>query len=212
MLLMDDTAYGFYYTHNGYKQSKRNYELNCSAFNYPCVTNMSFDDRRQCVKMSRVYGVTYRERYHDGIVIRQLLYLALTAASKQDAEGNLLYLQHGDANRTNIIWRNMDDFVFIDLDNISYYPPLLDVFHYLCMAGYDLAGIVNLLKENWSLMEQVCIKVGVDCTDNPLDILFFRYVTHYLKNVGGCYEDFQFLTCENTQDYPETNQILRQIG
>jgi thiamine kinase-like enzyme len=158
--------------------------------------------------MSRVYGVTYQDQRHDSIVIKKLLLMATQAKNKQDKEGNLLYLQHGDANRANIIWTDESNFVFIDLDNISYYHPLLDVFHYLCMAGYDLDGIVDLLNQNHDLLKKVCIKSGINDMDNPLDTLFYRYVLHYLRNVGGCYEDFRFLTCENTLLYPQTNKLL----
>jgi hypothetical protein len=208
VLLIDEKAYGFYYTQNGYKQSKQNFERNGSAFNYPCITNVSFDDNYLCVKMSRVYGVTYHDQCHDAIVIKKLLLMETLSDSKRDKEGNLLFLQHGDANRANIIWTGESDFVFIDLDNISYYPPLLDVFHYLCMAGYDLDGIVDLLNQNHALLKEVCIKSEINYMDNPLDTLFYRYVLHYLRNVGGCYEDFRFLSRENTLLYPKTNKLL----
>jgi hypothetical protein len=214
VLLINDMAYGCFCTPHGpqgYAKAKKNYEMYGQLLNYPCVTHVSFDDRLLCESMSRMNGVTYHDAYHDGVVIRALLTWAASAERKKDAAGNTLFLQHGDAWRDNVIWTDESHFVFIDLDDIGYYPPLFDVFRYLRGSGYDMEGVTRLLHENAELLDEVCIKAGIDITDNPLDTLFSGYVMYFL-NRSTHFTKFAFLTCENTQPYPKTNQLLRSMA
>jgi hypothetical protein len=209
---MDDMAYGYYHTSHGYVKAKKNYEMYGQLFNYPIIPYVSFDDQLQCVNMSHIYGVSYHDAYHDRMVISALLTWALSAESKKDAAGNTLFLQHGDAFFGNMIWTDENHFVFIDLDSIGYYPPLFDVIWYLRYLSYDLQGMIHLLRENEELLDEVCIKAGIDITDNLFDVLFSEYVMYILNNRKSYIYSFSFLTCENTQPYPKTNQLLRNMA
>jgi hypothetical protein len=78
--------------------------------------------------------------------------------------------------------------------------------------SYDLQGMIHLLRENEELLDEVCIKAGIDITDNLFDVLFSEYVMYILNNRKSYIYSFSFLTCENTQPYPKTNQLLRNMA
>jgi thiamine kinase-like enzyme len=147
------------------------------------------------------------------MLISALLTWALSAESKKDESGNTLFLQHGDTFWGNMLWTDENHFVFIDLDSIGYYPPLYDVIWFLWHCKYDVQGMVHVLHENYEeLLDAVCIKAGIDITDNPFDILFSEYVMYMLNNGKSdilTFSYFSFFNVENTQPYPKTNQLLR---
>jgi len=208
VLMTDKNAYGFYDAENGYYHSKRNYEKNYSSFNYPCVTNVTFIDSLKCIVMDKVQGISYNDLLHDKLIIKKLLELQVASSTIINPNGEVLFLQHGDANRANIIWVDNEP-IFIDLDNIGYYPPLLDIIHYCCSV-YDLLELETSLNENDELVRKICDRVGIETTGNYLDDLFYRYVNHYIK-MNCCFEDFKIFTLDNTKNYPRTNELLQSI-
>ena len=210
VLIIENIVFGFYNTEKAFLHSKKNYENYYKSFNYPCITNISFIDEMKCIVMSRAFGQCYSDSYHDKIVIKQLIALSTFASIKAGSDGTALFLQHGDANRKNIIW-DEDKPIFIDLDNINYYPPLLDVFHYLCLADYFLEEIVAFLKENEDQVKVIAKRSGIDTEANYIDELLYHYVKYYAE-MNCSFEDLAFLKTDNTKEYPKTNQIIRSIS
>lgn len=210
VLMTEDTAYGFYNTEKGYSGSKNNYDRYYAEFNYPCINNITFNDDFKCIVMDRVFGVQHNEAYYHEIVVKKLLELSVNAAIKVNTKGEVLFLQHGDASPNNILWNGVE-FCFIDLDNMNYYPPLLDVFHYFCCASYSLSEIVAILNQSEETVKRICERARINVDKNYLDELFYCYIMHYVK-MNCCFEDFKFLTSKNTVEFPMTNEILRSIN
>lgn len=209
VLLTKHHAYGYYYSEHGYNMSKHNFEAVYDKFNYPCVSGISFNDESKCIKMDRVKGKVFSDSWHDEIIVEKMI-AYLVDAEVIEIHNEICFLQHGDAQRLNVLWNENDSFTFIDLDNMKYYPPMLDVFHYLNVAGYTLEKILTLMNKNRTNIEKICLKAGIDCEKNYIDELFYRYVKHF-ANMGGCYENFSFLNRKNTITYPKTNSLLKSI-
>lgn len=205
IILIQSKSYGFFFTQKGYENAYRTYKEYYSNFNYPCVKIFSFSARKNLIIMERLLGKHFFDGTHDLVIVRDLLLLACSSPIQKDNNGVVKFLQHGDTNRKNVIWNN-NNYSYIDLDNVGYYPPLLDVFHYLCMSGYSLSEIVSVLNENIKTVETICNRANI-VSDNLLDELFYGYVDHYIR-MNACFEDFRFLTVENTLDYPKTHRLL----
>lgn len=205
VILNQKEAYGFFFTQNGYDNAYRRFEYYYSKFNYPCVRILSFDESRRCIVMERLYGNQFYDTDHDRIIVTDLLQFSCNASIQNDKDGQVIFLQHGDVNRKNIIWVG-EKYFYIDFDNIGYYPPLLDVLHYLCMADYDLDEIVTVLDENKVLLREICSRANIKSA-NLLDEIFCLYVKHYIK-MNACFEDICFLTTKNTVNYPKTHDLL----
>lgn len=210
VLLNGNNAYGYYYNKQGYEMAKNSFMAFYDKFNYPCVSGISFDDNLNLIKMDRINGRVYKDDFHDEIIIKKILECVAEAQTECGDSGEIRFLQHADANRVNVLWREDNDFVFIDLDNIQYCTPMMDVFHYLNAANYTLEKTIELLNKNIRLLEQICVKAKIDINGNFLDELLYGYVRHY-KKMGTFYEDFKFLNSKNTKPFPKTNALLGSI-
>lgn len=208
VILTEDKAYGFFKSEKAFYHAKDNYNRYSNDFNYS-FARTGFDDNKKVVIMDRIIGTVHNDEYFDRAIIKKLLENAINSKVCTGLNGEAKYVQHGDAARLNVIWNDEEDPVFIDLDNIGYYPPLLDVFHYLCMADYSLEQILLLLKENESLVNAICQKCNIAVDNNPIDRLLYGYVKHYTDN-GICYEDFAFANENNTKEFPLTNSLLKR--
>lgn len=209
IILTQNKAIGFYFEQVAYDSAKRNFVLCYPLFNYPCVKGITFYEKQKCITMDRLNGVCYEDREHDKIIVRDLLSFSTYANMRTTPDGIVKFLQHGDAKRDNIIW-NGDNYEYLDLDNINYYPPLSDVFHYLCVAGYTLNETVSMLKNNMDAVKTVCSRAKID-SDNLIDELLCGYVSHY-KRTNCNFEDLRFLRCSGIKDFPKTNELLKTMG
>ena len=208
VLMTQDKACGFYNTEKGYSGAKKSYINNYHSFNYPCVQNICFFDKIHCIVMDRIIGNICSDYSCDRKLIKKMLEWHITAKTYTTQSGDIMFLQHGDASRRNVLWVQNNP-IFIDLDNIGYYPPLLDVFHYCCSI-FNFNQIISILMENDELIKAICKKSEIDINTNYYDTLLLKYVNHYVK-MNACFEDFKFLTVHNTKDYPKTNLVLQSI-
>lgn len=173
------------------------------------MAELSFDDELKCVQMERIYGRVFNDYTHDKNVINGMIKYLTEAKTRQQKNGKIYFLQHGDASQLNVLWDEGGNYKFIDLDNMNYYPALLDVFHYCCTAGYTLEKIVAFLKEDKAAVEKICERAEIDVRKNYIDELFFGYATHYLR-MGICYDDIAFLkSCLKSDEYPKTKELLK---
>lgn len=205
-------AYGFYKSKREYFDAKQRYLEFSPLFTYPSIKE-SFIDQYQCVVMDRVRGKLLCDDEHNQILLRKMLGFAIYAPIKRDPIYGILYLQHGDVYPNNVLW-DKQTFLFIDLDSISFYPPLFDIFRFLVtFAGMtELTSIINLLNENPKELKAIFEKAEIVTQDNPWDILLYNYLLFYYRTGRKeDYVDFRFLTIENTVDFPKTNKLLRTI-
>ena len=209
VIFTDNFAYGFYMRNNLYIYAKNNYTKYYDKFNYPHICIFSFVDALKCIIMQRGFGVKYKDLNHDKMIVKSLLEFSTTALVKVNSFGKVYFLQHGDAKRANVLWQE-NLFIFLDLDGLHFLPPLFDVFHYLCGAGYGLQEIVSFLEEHYNLINTLCLRAKIN-DSNIFDNLFYEYVTYYINEIGSYYSDFGFLTIDNTKDYPKTNHLLKSI-
>lgn len=208
VLMTDDKAYGFYDTDGLYLRAKENCIEKYKDFNYPCVRIFGYQDRNRLIIMERVNGEIIKDSFHNELMVKELLKLQTRSKIKTTEEGNVLFLQHGDAKFTNIVWLN-NDYCFIDLDNIQYLPPLFDVFHYL--ASYGVNYILKLLRDNNNLVEEICLKANIDTNSNMIDSLFYKYISQY-KEWGVSYGDCRFLDTEYVyKNCPLTSKLISSI-
>lgn len=208
VLLTMDKAYGFYYSKGLYLKAKNNYLRNYNSFKYPCIKIYGFEDSRSLIVMERINGKSIYDSEHDEMIVTSLLKFGVSTESRLSEDNEVLFLQHGDAKCSNIIWIN-DDYRFIDLDGLDFLPPLFDVFHYL--AGYKLEDVIAILEKNIELVKEICKRANIDVHSNLLDILFSRFVAQY-KKWGVCYGDFKFLNIDYTFKYlPQTANQLKSI-
>lgn len=199
VLMTRDKVYGFYHTQNLYMNSKNNCVNNYEKFNYPSVPISGFDDSRRLIIMDFIEGVTYRDRRHDTILVKEMLKYG-TSAETITKDGKVLFLQHGDAKQDNVIWNN-ESLCFIDVDNVNYLPPLFDVFHYLNNCDYELWEVERTIDDNQTLVSQICEKANIAIDDNPKDSLYSGYVGQFAKWGGyfqGILNFFVLLTTRST--------------
>ena len=209
IVMTDDVAYGFYLNEESFSQAKENYIQYHERFNYPHIQILSFLEDQKCVMMEKLQAPQIIGDIYDRLIVKKLLTFHADAATQTGSDGEIYFLQHGDAKRANIL-QNGEDFCFVDLDGLQFYPPLFDVFHYLCTAGYDLKTILEILEENRELLAKIC-ETALLTDPDIFDNLLYRYVDYYVKTDGDFY-DFRFLTQENTVAYPKTNSLLQSLS
>lgn len=211
VLLTNEYVYGFYNEEKWYRWAKSSYEKYYNQFNYPCVKILGFNDDKKLIIMKRVEGKVYMDRVHDEHIVQNLLYFNLESVIEENANKEVLCLQHGDAKYDNLIWDEESlKFSFIDLDGIQFLPPLFDVFYYLNSRGYNLQDIEMLIEKNKSMVIRIYQKAHIADECNPLDILFYRYVLKF-KEWGVYLGNFRFLTHSCEIDYPITGKLLKDM-
>lgn len=80
----------------------------------------------------------------------------------------LFYLQHGDAWYSNIIWQNDDEFTYIDLDQLGYWPAIYDIIYGLTVKFKEKAFSIieyDLYKEIEILFNHFNISFSIDVLD-----------------------------------------------
>lgn len=209
LFLFKEYAVGYFKDYSLYIKAKTNYIDNIEYLVYPVVNILSFDDANCLVIMERIEGVQYEDRNHDYCVIKRLFEYALESPTKVEKD-EYSYLQHGDAKRNNIIWIDENNFVFIDLDNISYRPILFDVLHYCAMVNMSLDEIVLILNDNISLIEMLLSKFGLAFSEESLDYIFYCYARFFIR-LGDCYEDIDFLMHKKLDSFPKTEKLLSKL-
>ena len=143
--------------------------------------------------MQRIHGNHFSDIEHDDLVIRLLFEYAVESPIRSNDNGNCLYLQHGDVKRNNVLWINASNFVFIDIDNISYRPLLFDVLHYCAMAGMNLDEILSILDLHKSSIKKMFFRCDYCFDENYLDFVFYNYVLFFVR-LGDCFDDVAFLS------------------
>ena len=198
---------GYFKSTQQYLLARNNYRQFSDLFVYPVINNLVFNDRWETVRMERVIGKQFEDRMHDDIVINKLFEYALDSPYRVEKNGETTYLQHGDAKRGNIIWKDSQEFVFIDLDGISYLPVLFDILHYCAMAKMTYNDILNILESNITLIKELFEKCKLEYNNNYLDYIFYHYSLYFFR-LGNCYDDIAFLNIENTKSLPKTNALM----
>ena len=210
VFLCRKTAIGFYYTSEIYYRSKSRFQESYCDLAFPAVKVISFNNAFKSIKMERVYGEKYDDIKHDEIVIDRLFEFSITSPIKIREEGYPLILQHGDVKRENIIWTDDCSFVFIDLDNISYYPIFYDILHFCSCNNMRLDEICSVFYSHISEVRKVFERIGLPLDDSFLDEIFYEYSTLYLS-YGNFYRDVLFLVDGDMNNYPKTHTIIDKI-
>ena len=159
--------------------------------------------------MERVNGDQHDDKEHDQLVISKLFEYAIESPMQKSETYEITYLQHGDVKRNNILWTNVNDFVFIDIDNISYRPLLFDVLHYCAMAGMNLDEVLKVLDLHKHSIKKLFLRCDICFGNDYLDLIFYDYTMFFVR-LGDCYEDIAFLINGETDSYPRTEDLLNK--
>lgn len=190
-----------------YYYIKNNYSKYSSIFTYPYAKITSFDDKKMSFTMENIVEKKhYKDQHHDLIVINTLLKQALI--SPIDHNNPNQYLQHGDVKRSNIIWTSYENFIFIDIDNMSFKPILFDVIHYASgtMHANDL---LTILLKNTVLLEKINNKYHITTYfPNIIDTIFSNYIYYYQKEMPHLKSDYIFLNELDPKLFPLTSSLF----
>lgn len=205
-----DRAYGCYKTKKSYFYAKKNIIDYYDKINYPLALWLFYNDKAQIIGMKKIIGKTFEDRYHDLIIIDNLFHYAIDLVPVF-CKDRVLFIQHGDCKRGNIIWEDdSSHFIFIDLDGLCPLPLLFDLFHYFGCINMSLQEIVEQFDKHKVQLAEIAKKVGMEYNNNFIDHLFYNYILCY-KKWGNNFNDFKFLTTENSKDYKKTNDLLKNI-
>ena len=194
------------YTNELYYFAKKNYVKNAPFLSYPMAKIINFNDSRCYFEMEKIDGVRFFNREHDLIVLEVMLKQALILPVDYS---NKTMLQHSDAKRNNVIWKDDKTFVFIDLDGISYYPILFDYIHYASSIIVNIDDFMSLLQNHYSLISNVLSRFGIDYKGiRSLDIVFYNYVLWYKTNCESLTDDYLFLSKLDKTLFPNTNHLF----
>ena len=207
LFLYEEYAVGFFKNVELYEKANKNYQNNISDFPYSVVNVIGFDDERNSIVMERVNGVQYDDKEHDQLIISRLFEYAIESPIKKSEIFKKTYLQHGDAKRNNIIWTSDSNFVFIDIDNISYRPLLFDVLHYCAMADMDLEEVLSTLDLHKSSIKELFLKCDLCFNESYIDSVFYYYVLFFI-HLDDCFEDIDFLIQGDLGLFPRTSSLI----
>lgn len=207
LFLYKEYAVGFFKSVELYEKANKNYQNNKSVFPYSVVNVIGFDDESNSIIMERVNGVQYDDKEHDQLIISKLFEYAIESPIKKSEIYKITYLQHGDAKRNNIIWTSDSNFVFIDIDNISYRPLLFDVLHYCAMAGMGLDEILSVLDLHKNSIKKLFFRCDLCFDENYLDLVFYYYVLFFIR-LDDCFEDMDFLIQGDLDLFPRTSSLI----
>ena len=210
LFLYEKHAVGFFKKVEFYEKAKMNYQNYYSGFPYSVVNVIGFDDERKTIVMEKVNGVQYDDKEHDQLVVDKLFEYALESPIYKSKSYGITHLQHGDAKRNNVLWINASNFVFIDIDNISYRPLLFDVLHYCAMAGMNLDEILSILDLHKSSIKKMFFRCDYCFDENYLDFIFYNYVLFFVR-LGDCFDDVAFLSERDISSFPNTNKLISNI-
>lgn len=209
--LFKNYALGFYKDSDLYKRSQESYQANANQLVFPFAKVVSWNDYFELVIMQRIHGNHFSDKEHDDLVIQLLFEYAVESPIRSNDNGNCLYLQHGDVKRDNIIWVSEKEFVFIDLDNVSYKPFLYDVLKYCNHICMTLREIENAILSNKPSIIKIYKKANLEFDESKfVDSIFYGYVSLY-ASWGRFYGDLEFLNCDAIKNYPRTYELLQTL-
>ena len=182
--MLNGYAAGYYYEQRSYERAKKAYERLENTKELPVVDIIAFNDSDCSVIMERACGTQFFDRQHIDTVAAFLCEYAGKAPAIINND-DYLYLQHGDMKAGNIIWTEDTNYVFIDLDNIGYYPVLYDVLHLCYSLRMSLCEITEGLKAN---SESIKVMFGVSTFIlTGISLIIFFIITLTVIYVSGSF-------------------------
>lgn len=145
--------------------------------NYPHCEYVDFIDDKNLIIENEICGERYSDKKHDDIVIKSIIKYQFLNDKYINKDDDIYVFQHGDFQRINILWLDMNKFICIDLDDIGYYPILYDLIKYLYSAKYTKKEIINILNENKTSIVNIYKKCGII---NNEDYLIDKIIKDYL--------------------------------
>ena len=209
VILSQDFVYAFFNKRESYKISKDSFVAYYKLFNYPCVQGLNYADSKKCLIMNKVEGEVKISYHYDISLIESLCKYLLNAHTIINMKNEVLFLQHGDVKRENVLW-DKKEHCFIDLDCLGYFPPFFDVLHYLEYAKYSLKDIISFLQYNYEVLIEICKRANINTEQNCLDEIFYKYLLLYKEN-SLCLEDIKVFKSEEIKDFPKSFEIVCAI-
>lgn len=221
-LLTEKKAYYFVRDKERYDLFKTNYLRYKEKLLYPAI-ELEFYDQDKIVITSIVDGTIYKDLSHFDTFLN-ILFDYSNKADAIEVKTSIFgceyvlpwYVQHGDCKNGNIIWKNNNSFMMIDLEAIDLYPPLYDVFYYLFITKKEDSISILKSKEFNDKVKTFYLKRTKDVPSNILDITLANYAyftSSKLKQGSELYE-FEFYLYwrlyDSFDDFPITKRVLME--
>ena len=164
-----------------------------------------FDDNNSTYKQKKIDGIHLNDKKHFEIMIKTILESAVVSPSNYLDK---TYLQHGDFKPQNILWIG-NDYILIDIDDLSFYPILFDFFHFCAISQIDALETIALLEANSDLVNLILNKFDMSYSIKSIDYIACKYIEYFRRvNPFWKIDDYIFLKKLKKSEYPKTAKAL----
>lgn len=204
LFLTDDICYACY------RNKGFDYVANChrnlDKLKYPIYKVFDIYSDKQIITFERVNGVEIHDDIHDDIVINYVVN-ALSKEKIVNMYDSYCQYQHTDLGRNNILWKDDNTFVCIDLDYADYAPLFTDIIVYYLKTSTPLDKFIEILNKYPKIKETV-LKV-FPSSENYIDDLLNNFIigiysNEYVRNL------LRILEKVDLSSYPKAQKSFKE--
>lgn len=194
-------------------------KLYCDYLPIQCCKYYEFNFDKRIFKMEKIDGTSFLDSRHALELADLFLRNGLSKENKYVIHNNcgIAYIQHGDPGLNNVIYRNGNEPVFIDNDNLGFYPALYDCFVLITYMDDSFSLLKKFYSQNLEKLKLKFASFGITFSDSAFDyylslFVYFRFLAYDDETRFREHRCFSFLKNEQSKDvYPITSMIYNKL-